>query len=704
VYAAGLVGAQEELPRGNIALMSQCPRRFLPLAFAAAVGLLTGSAVLTGELVDNTVFATRGAVSAPVHTGFTRRAYYVPMADGVRLAMTVYLPTGGAPTARFPVLLWYLPGHRESIDPATGRILPAYTDADLRFFTSHGYALAVAEMRGSGASFGSRELDRGPQIGRDGRALVDWIVAQSWSSGSVGMVGASYQGFSQYATAAEQPPALRAIFPEIAGFDDYTSMFHPGGIANVALSEFATASIVRDDLNHYESSASRPRYPSVPVIDEDGDGELADEIPLDRNGNGSFLDDGEPGYADGLPRQHIYYLATRDHQKNSNLTLEALAAAPFRDSRVNATTYTYHDIDPSTRPQRIATAGIAVYNRGGWFDYHARDTVMWQATLSGRTPSFLMMAPTGHGGFPAEGSEAIYRAGPYFRLFADTTSTSATLNQEKLRFFDRYVRGIDNGFDRQPPVLLYVMGRGWRAEQRWPLASQRLTDFYFGADGALSPRAGPRGTDQYVVDLAADSRSNGANRWNYGISLARAPMTLTASDHQRRGYTSEPLMADLEVTGHPIATIHLSSDTGDADVFVYLEDVSPRGEALLVTEGQLRANYPRVYPIQQLLGIGGGTLRVRPELPWHGFRAGDYVPDPFADGKVQALRLDLMPTSWVFKAGHRIRVSLAGADVPSFALHPALKSVKGAAPVWTVHRGASLSRISLPVIPSQPGR
>lgn len=665
----------------------------------AAIALLGFFGAMDVVGADSDPLAWRGAVSAPVHAGWARCAYYVPMADGVQLAMTVYRPVGGVDTERLPVLLWYLPGHRESIDLRTGRIVPAHSPDDLDYFTSHGYALAVAEMRGSGASFGTRELDRGPQIGRDGKSLVDWIAAQPWSDGSVGMIGASYQGFSQYATAAERPAALRAIFPEIAGFDDYTSMFHPGGIANVALSASASASIIRDDHNHFAPADPRPRLPSVPVIDEDGDGELADEIPLDRNGDGSFLDDGDPVYADGQPRRHVYYRATRDHLRNGNLTVAKLAAAPFRDSPIDGTPYRYIDVDPADRPQRIADSGIAVYHRGGWFDYHARDTVMWQATLAGRTPSFLMMAPTAHGGFPADAAEAIYRAGPYFSWLGDTRSTRITLNREKLRFFDRYLRGADNGFDRQAPVLLYVMGRGWRAEQGWPLARQRMTDFHLDGDGALSRKPGRRGVDRHRVDLAADSRSRGANRWNYALSAATRPMSLDGTG-RRLQYTGPALDADVEVTGHPVVTLRIGSDAPNADVFVYLEDVPPDGEALLVTEGQLRANYPTLFAVQRMLDVPARTLPVRPALPWGGFGAADYVADPFAGGRMLTLQLDLMPTSWVFKAGHRIRVSIAGADSPSFSPHPALQQRDAAdAPTWTIERGRGLSRISLPVIP-----
>jgi putative CocE/NonD family hydrolase len=630
---------------------------------------------------------------------YERSAWYVPMEDGVRLALTLYTPAGTAPDSRFPVLLWYMPGHRESIDPVTGRLVPAWPEEDLAFFTAQGYALAAAEMRGSGASYGTRVLDRGPQIGRDGKSLVDWIAAQPWSDGNVGMVGSSYQGFSQYATAAERPAALRAIFPEIAGFDDYTSMFHPGGIQVVALSAFATNSIVRDDLNYYEPDAARPRLPSAPVVDEDGDGELADEIPLDRDGSGSFLDDGEPTYRDGAPRQHIYYEATLAHQANSNLTVEVLAAAPWRDSKLAGTAWDYRDMDPGERVQRIAASGIAVYNRGGWFDYHARDTVMWHATLSGHTPTFLMMAPTGHGGFPAGSAEELYRAGPYFRLFRDSTSTHEMLNREKLAFFDRYVRGIDNGFDQRPPVRLYVMHKGWRDEPAWPLARQRPLTYHFAADGKLATMAGPEGSDRHEVDPGADSRSQGASRWNFGVSGAREPLSLDAAQAQRLQYATDPLATDMEVTGHPLLTVTLSSTAANGDLFAYLEDVAPDGKALLVTEGQLRLNYPGVKPVQQIIQGSAGAVRVQPEVPWHGFTRTDYVPDALANGRVRTYQLDLMPTAWVFRAGHRIRLSLAGADVPNFAPHP---SAGATAPVWTVRRGAGLSKLELPVIPDQP--
>ncbi|MFM5931442.1 MAG: CocE/NonD family hydrolase [Novosphingobium sp.] len=623
------------------------------------------------------------------YSAYDRASYYAPVRDGTKLAITVYRPAGGAANARFPTLLWYHPGHRESIDRATGQIRPTMAPSDIAFFTGQGYAVAIAEMRGSGASFGNRELDRGPQIARDGKDLVDWIAAQSWSDGKLGMIGASYQGFAQYAVASQKPAALKAIFPEIAGFDDYTSMFHPGGIFVAALSDSASDSIRHDDLNDYLPQSARRHLPSVPVVDEDGDGELVDEIPLDRNGNGTFLDDGPPSYADGKARQDIYYRASLGHDVNRNLPAALVAAAPYRDSPIAGTAHRYFDLDPGTKPETIAASGIAVYNRGGWFDYHARDTVMWQATLSGKTPTRLMMAPTGHGTLPSEFGDALYRAGPYLALFGDKQSTNSVMNREKLAFFDHYVKGLANGFDKRPPVLIYVMGEGWRYEKEWPL--KRAVAKRFGVDaGALVAGKGSAGRDRYEVDYTASTMTAGANRWNFGVSTSKVPLTFDGQQARRLTYTGQPLAADTEVTGYPLVSVELSSTASEGDVFAYLEDVAPDGTSLLVTEGQLRANYWR--------GVKGGPSPLaKPALPWHGYAKADYAAAPFADGKVLQLNFDMMPTSWVFRKGHRLRLSFAGADYPAFPLHPLLDAKQP--PVWTVYRAGT--SLTLPVVPAR---
>src|SRR5690606_14041315 len=412
-------------------------------------------------------------------------------------------------------------------------------------------------------------------------------------------------------------------------------------------------------------------------------------------GDGTFLNDGEPTYRDGEARAHIYYNATMAHLNNATLSVETLEDAPYRNSEIGDTPYSYEDIDPGHKPLRLAEAGTAVYHRGGWFDYHARDTVMWQATLSGHTPSRLMMAPTAHGGFPATDSDAIYFAGPYFSHFGDS-ATRLSLNQEKLRFFDHYLRGIDNGFDREPPVLLYVMGEGWRAEQEWPLARERQTRYYFGTGGTLDTASGESGIEEYALDLQADSRTDGANRWNYRLASSRSIMTATAENGRRAAFTTAGLAEPIEVTGHPVVTLTLGANLPAGDVFVYLEDVGPDGVVAVVTEGQLRANFGSQHPIQEMVTYEDAEPAVLPKLPWHRYHEEDHEERPLADGRTVELVLDLMPTSWVFKKGHRLRLSITGADQPSFALHPDYENAED--PTYYIHTG-DVSYVDLPVIP-----
>ena len=663
------------------------PGRQAVLGVALATLLLQGSISVAGPQAFVQPLARPAEFSSS-----ERHAAYVPLADGTQLAVTWYLPAGGPVVARFPVLLWYMPGHRESIDPRTGAIRPGMDAGELAYFTGRGYVVAVAEMRGSGASTGFRVIDRGPQIGKDGRELVDWIARQPWSTGKVGMIGVSFQGFTQFATAAEHPPALKAIFPEIAGFDDYTSLYFPGGILNVAIARVAYAAMGRDDRNEFIPDGRPPNLPSVPVVDEDGDGELADEIPVYPPGRTSFLD-GPPAYADGKPREHLYLQATRAHLDNGILTNDVINKSRHRDSTLGDTPYRYWDLDPGAKPERIAQAGTAVYNRGGWFDYHARDTTQWFGTLHGHTPARLLMAPTGHSALPPASASGPGHGNAYLRHFRDDATTNALVLNEKLRFFDRYLRGEHNGFDAEPPVLIYVMGRGWRREAEWPLKRARSLRLSLGAQGKLEADPGKAGVDEWQVDPEANSLSQGANRWNYGIGSAAAPMSLDASLVHRLAYTSAPLDAEREITGHPLVELTLGSNTDSADVYAYLEDVAPDGSSLLVSEGQLRASYHRLKPTQEMLP-GQSKLKVLPALPWHGYSQADYDPAPFAGGRAVQLVFDLTPTAWLFQKGHRIRLSIAGADKDSFE-----PSLSPAPQRWRVHRGAGQSVLDLPWIP-----
>jgi putative CocE/NonD family hydrolase len=199
--------------------------------------------------------------------------------------------------------------------------------------------------------------------------------------------------------------------------------------------------------------------------------------------------------------------------------------------------------------------------------------------------------------------------------------------------------------------------------------------------------------------------------------------TWCRKDKQCLTFTSDPLEKDTEITGHPIVHLYVSSTAADGDFFVYFEDVDSAGTAYYVTEGMLRAGFARLVPQEDMLQGDSGYdqkphkdhawkctgIDVKPDLPYHGFKAADYDEDIFANGKVKELVIDLYPTSWVFKKGHQFRVSIASADYPTFQLNPRLSPNNNPAdannivPTVTIyHDKKHFSRIELPVVPPKP--
>jgi len=642
-------------------------------------------------------FEYRG-YSTPQFDGHSKSSTYVEMSDGARIAADVYLPTGhagaGEAPRRFPTVFIFTPYLRTGLDPDTGEVI--WTSFELSAnlgaegLLPYGYAIVVADTRGHGAS-SSNSLTFGLRYQQDAGEVVDWIAAQPWCDGNVGMIGGSHVGWTQLAAASRKPEALKAIMPGVVPFDGFTGQFYPGGIYMQGFLEGAGLSGV-----HRKHEEERARMVPAPVVDEDGDGELIDEIPLDLDGSGSFLDDHDPDggvwpprYADGNSRDDIFYHAIRDRP---DVEWFDWSAVPGIDVRAPSGESSRDLCSNLVEP--IAESGIAIYHVGGWFDGFARGTMELYATLAGTNPSRVMMFP---------GFHRVWQ-GFMFDHFGVDPDGLAT---ERLRFFDRYLKGIDNGIDREPPVLIYNMhGDGWRQESEWPLARQRIRTLHLARGDRLSESAGEPGADEYRVNLAHDRRygSNLSSRW---MGLGHTPPDevpdMTDRDADSLIYTSAALEEDTEVTGHPIARLWVSSTAEDGDFFVFLEDVDGRGRSLMVTEGQLRAGWADLYDNDGETDTG---IEVLPELPWHGYEQAQWQQGILADGNVVELVIDLLPTSWTFKAGHRIRLAVTGANWPDFALNPTLSPANDPAapdnivPTILLHRGGErASVLELPVIP-----
>jgi len=613
-------------------------------------------------------YARPAELGAPV-----RRSLHVPMRDGVRLAVDVILPRDLPPGRRLPALLhqgryWRsvaLRGPARLFDPVPrhGQLGPFRA-----YFVERGYAWIDADTRGSGASFGTRLWDFSPEEIQDGADLVDWIVAQPWSNGRVAGVGVSYSGAAAELLLANRHPAVKAALPLFCDFDQYQDILAPGGVPHRAWLDAWGAFTRRLDRGLLPRAAWwLPLFVRGvrPVDGARGRALLAAAL-RDHAGNFDFAALADVVHRDDLPfgdEDAGAEPARAQARARAAAWLEARFGPDFRARGTDlASPHAYADL--------VDASGAPVYAYSGWLDGAYAGSAAARFARLANPGNRLLLGPWDH---------ALHAVSPYGDLGASRFDHAGEL----LRFLDHHVRGLPTGLEREPRVHYYTQGaEAWRAAARWPPPADPLV-LHLAAGRALeaSPPREPAAEDRHEVDFAAGTGP--ASRWG---ALAGRPIGAPYPDRAARDrrllhYTSAPLPADVEVTGHPLVTLWVASSASDGAFFAYLEDVGPDGEVRYVTEGMLRGLHRRRAPAPEADPLA---------LPLRSFRRGDAAP--LVPGEVTELRFALLPTSTVFAAGHRVRLALAGADADHFARIPASGPVE-----WRVQRGSSHpSRLILP--------
>jgi len=205
---------------------------------------------------------------------------------------------------------------------------------------------------------------------------------------------------------------------------------------------------------------------------------------------------------------------------------------------------------------------------------------------------------------------------------------------------------------------------------------------FLAADGALSSSAPAReGSDRYAVDFGVNTGAN--NRW--ATQMGRPVLRLNdraAMDARMLTYTTSPLEADMHIAGSPTIDLMVSSTHADGAVLVYLEDVDPTGRSRYITEGGLRLIH-RKLSRDTVFGI----------TPYTSFERRDAAP--MKPGEPARVHFRILPTSVVIRAGHRLRLAIAGADSGVLGRVP----TEGT-PTLTIHRGPrSPAVLELPIAP-----
>jgi len=593
------------------------------------------------------------AAKRPAEHGVSRQpaSSYIPMRDGVRLAIDVYRPLSkdGKPVpGKWPTIAIFTPYFRRfALKPgAPSSSEPSIAAGRYRdFFVPRGYVVVVVDVRGTGASFGVREGFRSPKERDDYREIVDWIVKQDWSDGTVGATGVSYVGAAADFAASTGHPAIKAIAPLFAVWDTYGDHYYPGGLLLNRLAQTYDELMVALDHDRRELLGKFAYYK---------DANLAGPAPVDED-NGTLLQE--------AVREHLGNFHMPDFIHEFAFKEEGL---PY-DPGFSSASFSPYAYCRGVRPD------VAVYSVSGWMDGAGYTNAAIARFLSlPNKQRHLLIGPWDHG--------ARANVSP-FRRQADS---EFPLLPELLRFFDHYQRGIATGLERESPVHYFTMGEErWHAAPQWP-SHGSSTVLYLGEGGQLAPDAGELAEDQYKVDF---SLATGPNT-RYGRLAAFDVRDYYTDWHGRDArmlcYTSEPLSADHELSGHPVATLHLTASEADAALHVYLEDVAPDGTCHYITEGMLRALHRKERkPPSHHQVIG----------PFHSFTRGDAAP--LVPGEVATLRFSLLPTSWRVPAGHRLRLAIAGADSDNYGQVP-----HGRPPLLSIRRGGPYaSSIELPLRP-----
>lgn len=519
--------------------------------------------------------------------------FYLTMRDGVRIAVTLYLQKN-APTGEKRPTILASTRYMRAYDlrwPFESKEAPGET---VRAFLANGYAYVSVDSRGSGASFGRWPCPRAPDEVKDYAEVCDWIVNQPWSDGAIGCRGISYDGTTAEMTLTTMHPAIKAVVPEFSLFDSYADVGFPGGIH---LSEFTkiwsrgNATLDQNAIRKELHGIQKFAMIGVKRVDDDKDGSLLKA-------------------------------AVASHAWNGNV-YEACTAMTFKDDFwIYEPSLQFDEMSPSGKVEELRQSGIPIYSYSGWFDGAYQHAAI-KRYLTVRNPgSKLVIGPWLHGGR--------YNSGPTVQDVAAFKHAC-----ELLRFFDRYLKNKATGIDTEPPIHYYTMvEEKWKACDSWPPQANDVT-YYFSAGNRLDTvqPVDASGSDEYNVDYATGTGPNA--RWNslFGGTKVTYP-DRAEEDRKLLTYTTPPLPADTEVTGHPIVTLYIESTAVDGQFFAYLEDVDEHGVVNYVTEGQLRALCRKVSTDPQPYAD---------VVPYHSHLRKD--AERLTPGEPAELEFDLLPTS-----------------------------------------------------------
>ena len=570
------------------------------------------------------------------------------MRDGTVLRSNVYRPAG---EGQWPVLLTRLP-YGKDFPIGTAILDPAQV-------ARRGYVVIVQDTRGRVTSEG--EWNPFHNEDEDGFDTIAWASKLRYSNGNVGMFGISYFGFTQWAAAVLQPPALKAMIPVQTWNDPLNGVLFREGALQLGLANW--------DLQMNLDVLMRRHRGNPQAL-----------------GRAIYMLVGE---MDSLAERGYWELPLKDF-------------APFTRQGIDSTFFSLVEkpmdsssLDYMTLQGKRENVTVPTFNIAGWYDIFLQDTIdnFTFMRKAGSTPearqSKLLIGPWSHGGMTNPIGDVNFGFGAsaaYINLQID-------LGSLQVRWFDHWLKGIDTGMMSEAPIRLFVMGANiWRDEQEWPLARAVETCYYLHSNGQAntlngngylsteSPDNEP--FDQFVYDPANPVMTRGGALL-MSPEFRSGPLDQTPIEirEDMLVYTTPALEQDVEVTGPIIVHLWAVSSAPDTDFVARLVDVHPNGFAQILTDGIIRARY-------------------------RNFARGE-APSLIEPGTAYEYEIDLWSTSNVFKAGHRIRLDVTSSSFPRWDRNPntghnfGVDTELATAHQTILHDRDHPSYVVLPIVPKQ---
>jgi putative CocE/NonD family hydrolase len=529
---------------GNSAITNLLKRSAMGFTLACIAMMLS----VTGESMPQSRQGTSGALVPMAGQEVSSEILQVPIRDGVLLTATVWRPKT---IGRYPIILIRSPY------PRLCCTIPQLAG----YFVDHGYAVVSQDVRGRGDSggvfgFWFQEVN-------DGYDTIEWLAAQAWTNGRVGMMGPSYPGFTQWLAARAHPPHLVCIVPTSAGGDYFRDFPYMGG----AFMEYQALSWV-DSMTPRSASASDHEIDIV-----------------------------------AMPKYQP--LETAD------LTLAARKLPLYQELLAHHSWDSYWK-RIAFEPDTFAGIDLPALHITGWYDWaQGSEIFMWNGmrrSSPARNDQQLVIGAWTHDG-------AFFGGTAKVGIWDIPQQAILDMKLEHLAFFDRYLKQ-DSKAPAKPRVRIFVTGADeWRTLEDYPIPTAEVRRMYLHSGGHANSAKGD-GTLSWTVPTTEQpdqyefipNPRDWRHAWLADPEFDRGPMETRRIDLLT--YTGPVLETPVEVIGRPIAELYFASDAPDTDVVVTILDIQPDGRARVLAEfpGVIRARYRHGIDHEEFLTPGKTEL------------------------------------------------------------------------------------------------